>query len=187
MKKFKLWNNYLNKNNITEQFNDLGNEAFLITEKNNPEIKTKNEKIKEIKENNIIIKENKNLPILKDLENTIPNIDFPDIITLDKFDNFLSNCIEMTDFLPRYVNALFKENKKDLYKFEELAAKLFLIFRVFPEDDNSIFSCQIKNFQNSFINIYNLFEEAGVEFKLTLFPLWFIKFGIIDSMIKKRK
>ena len=84
----------------------------------------------------------------------------------------------MTDFLPRYVNALFKENKKDLYKFEELAAKLFLIFRVFPEDDNSIFSCQIKNFQNSFINIYNLFEEAGVEFKLTLFPLWFIKFDI---------
>ncbi len=72
----------------------------------------------------------------------------------------------MTDFLPHYVNALFKENKKDLYKFEELTSKLFLIFRVFPEDDNSIFSCQIKNFQNSFINFYNLFEEAGVEFKL---------------------
>ena len=85
--------NYLNKNNITEQFNDLGNEAFLITENNNPEIKTKNEKIKEIKENNIIIKENKNLPILKDLEKTIPNIDFPDIISLDNFDNFFSNCI----------------------------------------------------------------------------------------------
>ncbi len=165
--------NYLNKNNITEQFYDLGNEAFLITENNNPEIKTKNEKIKEIKENNIIVKENKNLPILKDLENRIPNIDFPDIVTLDKFDNFLSNCIEMTDFLPLYVNALFKENKKDLYKFEELTAKLFLIFRVFPEDDNSIFSCQIKKFQNSFINIYNLFEEAGVEFKLYLFPFWF--------------
>ena len=77
------------------------------------------------------------------------------------------------------MNALFKENKKDLYKFEELAAKLFLIFRVFPEDDNSIFSCQIKKFQNSFINIYNLFEKAGVEFKLNVFPLSFIKFEIL--------
>ena len=38
--------NYLNKNNITEQFYDLGNEAFLIKENNNPEIKKKKEKIK---------------------------------------------------------------------------------------------------------------------------------------------
>ena len=84
----------------------------------------------------------------------------------------------MTEFLPRYTNALFKENKKDLYKFEKLAAKLFLIYRVFPGDDNSIVSCQIKTFQNFFINIYNLFEKAGVEFKLNVFPLSFIKFEI---------
>ena len=99
---------------ITEHFYEWGNEAFLITKNNNLKSKQKkNEKNKEIKENNTIVKVNKNLPILKELENTIPNIDFPDIITLDKYlIIFLSNYIEITEFLPHYVNALFKENKK---------------------------------------------------------------------------
>ena len=75
----------------------------------------------------------------------------------------------MTDFLPHYVNALFKENKKDLYKFEALAAKLFLIFRVFPEDDNSIFSHQIKNFQNCFLIFIIFLKKQELNLKYLFF------------------
>ena len=120
------------KNNYEKDENIEGEEAYLISENSEPEIKDRYEEIKIINNNEKLF--------------DLPKFEFHNIKTLNQYDKFLNTCIEGVRKFPYYLQL--KNDIDELTENEkEYLEKLMVIGEKYQKENLSIFNKKIKMFK----------------------------------------